>query len=493
MTAVESTNARTGEISQLANVREATDRDVDVAVGNAAALAADLARQSPTERSAMLHSVADAIEAARHELVEAADFETALGEERLHAEVGRTAGQFRMFAEVAAEASYLGVRIDHGNRDGAELRTLLSPIGVVAVFGASNFPLAFSVPGGDTASALAAGCPVVVKAHPAHPTTCEASLAALRSGLEAAGMAGGLVGLVHGFEAGRYLVSEADVKAVGFTGSEAVGMKLHNMATARPHPIPFYGELGSLNPVVVMADTDPVAFAAALASSMTLGAGQFCTKPGLVFAPVSLADEIYTTTTEALTRAGEFTMLTHQIAENYQRTIDGLNPTLDVWQATSNGVGASLVTVDASDLHRYPALTKECFGPTTVLARYGDEVELLAELESLEGSLTGTVHGRDLANARKVVECLAARVGRVVWNGFPTGVRVAWATHHGGPFPASTSSAQTSVGAAAIARWLRPVCYQDIPDPLLPPSLRDSNPWGIPQRVNGTLRPGVSS
>jgi NADP-dependent aldehyde dehydrogenase len=438
----------------------------------------------------MLNNIAEAIDEAADSLIAAADRETALGAERLAGEVARTSGQMRMFADVVSDGAFLGVSIDHGGAGVPELRTMMEPIGVVAVFGASNFPLAFSVPGGDTASALAAGCPVVAKAHPAHPETSELAMSAIRQGLLASEIDDAAAQIVHGFESGCHLVGEGAVHAVGFTGSESAGRSLFNAAVGRETPIPFYGELGSLNPIVVLSDVDPGAFALGLAESVSLGAGQFCTKPGLVLVPAGAAETVQATLVEALSKAGPFTMLTPSIAATYEGYITGLGGEVSVWTASVDGVGASVVSVNASQLEDHPRLLEECFGPTTVLAQYTDREELSQVLTRLPGSLTGTIHGGDTDAAAGVVDILRRRVGRIVWNGFPTGVRVAWSTHHGGPYPASTMPNHTSVGAAAMTRWLRPVAYQDMPPELLPAPLQDTNPWGVPQRIDGQMRAG---
>lgn len=492
MNKVYSVDVRTGE-SMETGVVESAPSAINSIVAAAASTEPSLAAQSPAERAGMLLSIADALDAATSHLVEAADRETGLGEQRLTGEVGRTSGQFRLFAEVVADGSFLQASIDAGAGDTPELRTMLSPLGVVGVFGASNFPLAFSVPGGDTASALAAGCPVIAKAHPAHPLTSALSLQAIQQGLRASGAPEEAVGLVYGTNAGRHLVESASIHAVGFTGSESVGRLLFDLASRRDQPIPFYGELGSINPVVVLEDTDPQAFGQGLAGSITLGVGQFCTKPGLAFVPKSLLSEVHAALRTALAttvdESGPFVMLTEGIERVYQERQATIGKTFDVWSANSNGLGPTVVSAELGDLDQHLELVTECFGPTTVLVSYESQAELLIQLRKLPGSLTGTVHGKDAASAAEVIAALSSRVGRVVWNGFPTGVRVAWSTNHGGPYPASTTPKHTSVGAEAIARWLRPICYQDLPNSLLPTVLQDRNVWQVPRRVNGSLQP----
>ena len=374
---------------------------------------------------------------------------------------------------------------------------MLQPLGSVAVFAASNFPFAFSTVGGDTASALAAGCPVVVKAHPGHPRTSQATGHVVRAALAEAGAPEGMFAVVEGFEAGKQLVTDPHITAVGFTGSLAGGRSLFDLAVGRPDPIPFYGELGSLNPVVlspgaVAARADELA--AGLAGSFTLGVGQFCTKPGVVFIPAGGGFE------DALAAAvGESvaaTMLHDGIAERFADGLGSLAAGPDVEVVAGDpavavaGRDASpvvLVTSVAAVLAETGRLLEECFGPTTLLVRYRDQQELLEALAVFPGSLTATLHAQadEHDMLAPVVAALTGLAGRVIHDGWPTGVAVTWSQHHGGPWPATTAPLHTSVGASAIRRWLRPVAYQDLPDTWLPDPVREDNPLSLPRRIDG--------
>ncbi|WP_449063475.1 aldehyde dehydrogenase (NADP(+)), partial [Planomonospora algeriensis] len=449
----------------------------------------------PAGRAALLEAMADVLDERVDTLVYAADAETALGLPRLTDEVARTAGQLRLMAEVLRDGAFLDVRLDTAGGSRPDLRRMNVPLGVVGVFSAGNFPFAFSVGGGDTASALAAGCPVVVKAHPLHPETSELTLAALQEGARRAGLPEEVVQLVHGHEAGIALVTSPLVKAVGFTGSTAGGRFLHDLAKSRPEPVPFYGELGSLNPLVVTpgaAARRTEEIAAGLSASATLGAGQFCVKPGLVLAPAGAG------LVEAM--AGHFAALGPQvllgdgIRERFEQGAAALEavPGLRVaaaGRAGENGrqVAARLLTGPVSALDDSELLTEECFGPVTVVLTYDDEDELVEALAAAPGNLTATLHSEPEEEklAARLVAVMRDRAGRLVFDGYPTGVAVGWAQEHGGPYPATTEPATTSVGAAAVFRFLRPVVYQDCPPHLLPEALRDDNPWRLPRRVNG--------
>ncbi|GLW97998.1 aldehyde dehydrogenase (NADP(+)) [Microtetraspora sp. NBRC 16547] len=499
-----SVDARTGD--RRGEYAESSAEQVDQACRTAQATLRALDAAGPRGRAELLDAIAAELEAAGDALVAAADAETALGGPRLTGEVARSAGQFRLFARVLREGSFLDVRIDHA--DGSttpptpDLRRMNVPFGVVAVFAASNFPLAFSVCGGDTASALAAGCPVVVKAHPLHPETSEIALAALRAGARKAGLPEEVVHLVHGQEAGITLVNHPLVKAVGFTGSVPGGRYLHDVAKARPEPIPFYGELGSLNPLVITpgaAEARAAAIASGLAASATLGSGQFCTKPGLVLAPATEAGRALV---EAL--AGHFTETGPQVllgdgirggflsGADARSSLPGVTVAATGKPGDDRQVTARLLTAPATLLADDKAaelLLEECFGPLTVVLTYEDEDELVATLSATPGNLTATLHSEpgEEELAARLVSVLRDRAGRLVFNGYPTGVAVAWAQQHGGPYPSATEPATTSVGTAAIFRFLRPVAYQDTPPALLPEALRDDNPLGVPRHVDGVL------
>ncbi|MFI8004224.1 aldehyde dehydrogenase (NADP(+)) [Streptomyces sp. NPDC086010] len=496
-----SVDPRTGNPREQVAV-EATAEEVDRAVRAAHAVRGTLADR--TVRAAFLCTAADLLTEAQEHVVEAADAETALGPARLTGELARTAAQLRAFAEVVDEGAFLDIHIDH--EDGSrtppwpDLRRYKIPLGVVAVYAASNFPLAFSVPGGDTASALAAGCPVVVKAHPDHPATSELCASILRRAAARHGLPEDVLTVVHGFDAGVELVRHPLVSAAGFTGSIRGGRALFDAAAARPAPIPFHGELGSLNPVVVTeaaAAERAEQIGAGLGGSMTLGVGQFCTKPGFVFAPSGAAgDQLLKSLTETVSGTGAGVMLDHRMRDAFVHGVAERAALPDVEAPVTPGAGGEhtvspgFLTVPARRLAQdgpHDALLEECFGPVTVVARYDSADEITAVLSRLPGNLTATLHiateEADGSAAGLLAE-LTPLAGRVLVNGWPTGVAVAPAQHHGGPYPATTSTS-TSVGATAIERWLRPVSYQSTPEALLPPELREANPQGLPRRVDG--------
>ncbi|WP_292884275.1 aldehyde dehydrogenase (NADP(+)) [Microbacterium sp.] len=473
------------------------DRAVRAAAGSG------LERSSREARARWLRALADALSAHTEELVGIAHRETHLSAARLSGEVVRTATQLRFFADVIEEGSYLEATVD--GPDPAllpprpDLRRILRPLGVVAVFAASNFPFAFSVLGNDTASALAAGCPVVVKAHPGHPALSRRVADIARAALaEANGPADALV-LVEGLDAGRALVRHPLVRAVGFTGSTRGGRALFDLACERPDPIPFYGELGSVNPVVVTPAAlaeHGAELAAGLAASFTRDGGQYCTKPGLVFVPGDGADAFEQALTTAVASSPGQRLLTAGIADAFAASGSVLTARDDVAvpavaDRSEDGTTPIVAATTASAFAKDPgAFQEEHFGPLTLLVRYRDVAELERALSLLEGSLTGTLwHGaeEDPALLDGMTAALARVAGRVLYNGWPTGVAIAWAQHHGGPWPASTASVHTSVGATAIRRFLTPLTYQDAPASVLPAELRDGNPLGIPRREDGVL------
>ncbi|GGX42171.1 aldehyde dehydrogenase [Streptomyces chartreusis] len=485
---------------------EATAQEVDTAVRAAHEARGSLADR--TVRSAFLRTAADRLQTAKDQLVEAADAETALGPVRLTGELARTCYQLRAFADIVDEGAFLDVVINHPDDTATppvpDLRRYKVSLGVVAVYSASNFPFAFSVAGGDTASALAAGCPVVVKAHPDHPALSELVAKVLRIAAAEHGIPAGVVGLVHGFEAGIELIRHPLLAAAGFTGSVRGGRALFDAAAARPVPIPFHGELGSLNPVVVTeaaATERGEAIGTGLAGSMTLGVGQFCVKPGLVLVPSGAAgDGLLKSLTDAVSDTDAGVLLDHRMRDNFIAGVAERTELPDVQSPVTPGAGgehtvsAGFLTVAADRLTTegaYDLLLEECFGPVTVVARYDDDAQAQAVLSRLPGNLTATVHlsAEEAAGEGRGAEILAELTplaGRVLVNGWPTGVAVAPAQHHGGPYPATTSTS-TSVGGTAIERWLRPVVYQGAPAALLPAELRDENPLGLPRRFNGRL------
>jgi NADP-dependent aldehyde dehydrogenase len=481
-------------------VPDTTPEELEQVLAAAAQAAGPLAALRPAERARLLRAAADALDAAAGELVPIAIEESALPQARLTGEVARSSGQLRLFADALEEGSYLEVVLDSADPDATpprpDLRRMLLPLGPVVVFAASNFPFAFSVPGGDTASALAAGCPVVLKAHPGHPRLSQRTGEVLVEALRAAGAPEGAFAVVHGMEAGTAALSDRRIKAGAFTGSVKGGLALLEIATKREEPIPFYGELGSLNPVFVT----PAAVAArgeeiadGYVGSFTLGTGQFCTKPGLLFLPEghSLEERLV----EAVRGTAPAGMLNDRIREGHAHErdrLEGLGPvrTLVHGDDTDAGVAPTLLATTAKELLADPEpLLQECFGPTSIVVEYSDRDELLAAAEAFGGNLTATVHAEDsdTPTVAPLLDLLRDRAGRLVYNGWPTGVAVAWAMHHGGPFPSTTASIHTSVGTTAIRRFLRPVCYQNTPQALLPEALRDDNPLGLPRRVNGTL------
>ena len=479
-------------------IAETDAAQVDVVARRAQAAAASWADYPDAARADVLLAVAAALDDSVDALVEVADHETALGEVRLRGEVARTTGQLRMFADLARDGNYRDPIISPAAPALArpDVRRQLVPIGPVAVFSASNFPFAFSVAGNDTASALAIGCPVVVKAHEGHPATSRLVAAIVASALTTAGAPEGVFGIVYGPESGRVLVQHPAIKAVGFTGSTAGGRALFDLAAARPDPIPFFGELGSTNPVVVLpgaAAARPDSIAAGYAGSLTQGVGQFCTNPGLMFVPDDrvLIDAIATAV--AGTTGGP--MLTSRVHEGFVAAVsDPAWAELTLVAAADGATGPWIgspqvrrVTLAdfAADLDR---LDVERFGPAGLVVVYSDVAALPAVLAKLAGSLTATIHAdtddpAELAQTGELAAVLGRIAGRLIMNGWPTGVAVCWAMHHGGPWPATTSAAHTSVGGTALRRWLVPIAYQDWPDELLPAALQAANPLGLRQLI----------
>jgi NADP-dependent aldehyde dehydrogenase len=468
----------------------------------AEAAAGWLAARTLAERAGLLRATAGALEGAGTELIALADAESALGQPRLTGELARTVAQLRLFADAVEEGSFLEATVDLPDPQAVpprpDLRRLLVPLGPVGVFAASNFPFAFSVAGGDTASALAAGCPVVVKAHPSHPGLSARTGELVAGALRAAGAPDGTFAVVHGEQAGRDLVTHPAIRAVGFTGSLGGGRALHDLASGRPDPIPFYGELGSLNPVVVT----PGAVAARGAdiakgylASYTLGSGQFCTKPGLLFLPAGHG--LTGALTEGAAGIEVAPLLNARIRDGFEAGVAALAAVPGISElrapAAAGGPGhranPALLTVSADDLvARADRLLEECFGPVSLVIEYTGEDDLRRALAALPGSLTGTVHGEpDEKLSAELLAAFTGKAGRVLWNGWPTGVAVSWAQQHGGPWPATTDPLHTSVGVTAVRRFLRPVAYQDVPDALLPEPLRDANPLVLPRRLNGRL------
>ncbi|WP_022884549.1 aldehyde dehydrogenase (NADP(+)) [Glaciibacter superstes] len=457
---------------------------------------------SPRDRARALVAAADALVADKAELVDIAMAETGLSEARLNGELTRTAVQLRLFADTIVDGEYLDVRIDEADDAFAlgvrpDLRRYLIPVGPVLNFSASNFPFAFSVAGGDTAAALAAGNPVIVKAHSGHPRLSERTAAVVADALEGAGAPAGVLQLIFGQQAGVLMLKDPRIAAGSFTGSIRAGRLLADIAAARPTPIPFYGELGSVNPAFVTSaalGAGAEAIADGFVASVAGSAGQLCTKPGFLFVPTGHGlDDGLATRAAAV---AEHRLLNPGIARGYGERRDSILGTAGVrvisegaLRIDEDGQGwatPTLVSVSAGDLvaHR-DTLAEEAFGPLSVVVEYDDEAELAPTADALfEGNLTGTVHvgdGEDSPALRSLVGWITEHAGRVLFGGWPTGVAVTPAQQHGGPWPATTNDSSTSVGTAAISRFLRPVAYQSAPQALLPEPLRDDNPWGVPQ------------
>lgn len=481
----------------------ATPSEIDAALSAALEAFAVLGRSGGGVRADLLRRVAAGVEARGEAIVRQAMRETALPEARLRGELARTAHQLRLFAEVAEEGSWVDARIDLPDPRRApvpkpDLRSMRRPRGPVAVFGASNFPLAFSVAGGDTASALAGGNPVIVKAHPAHPGTSALVGDAVSEAVDAAGLPGGVFALLFddAIGVGLALVRDPRVAAVGFTGSRRAGRALIAEAAERAEPIPVFAEMSSVNPVFVLqsaARERGARIAAGLHASFTAGVGQFCTCPGIVFVPVGSEGDALVAELARLTAATPAgTMLTVGIAGAYRAGVARVSDA-GAREVAHGAPGepaqgiAEVFETSAEELLANPALVQEVFGPATVVARYGDREELLVFARTMEGNLTATLHanGDDLSVHAALLDALERRVGRLVLNGFPTGVEVSHAMVHGGPYPATSDGASTSVGTRAIERFTRLVCYQDFPDAALPPELQDENPRGILRMVDG--------
>jgi NADP-dependent aldehyde dehydrogenase len=489
-----------------ASFEEATPADVHTAVIAAHEAFRAGALRDGAERAAMLRGAAARLRGAGDEIVAVAEAETGLPEVRLRSELERTAGQLEAFAAVIDAGDYVEAIIDAADPEAKpiprpDVRRMLVPIGPVAVFGASNFPLAFSTAGGDTASALAAGCPVVVKGHPSHPGTSAVVARELSAAAEEAGLPEATFQLLQssGVEVGEALVDEPAIAAVGFTGSFAGGKALHDRAAAREHPIPVFAEMGSINPIVVTEaalTARSEAIAEGLAASVSSFGGQLCTKPGVVFIPAGEAGEAFTAGLGARLAAAEpQVLLNERLRDSLAARVaelDGVaEPVGD--GATAAGPGfrfrPAAYRASAGDLRAHPELLEERFGPVVLLLTYDSRDELLDAVLRIEGQLTGSIHAQDedAELARLLAVALGERAGRLIFDGFPTGVAVTYGMQHGGPFPATTAAAHTSVGMTAIRRFLRPVAFQDAPAHVLPPELLDANPLGIWRRVDGEL------
>ncbi len=481
----------------------ATTDEITEAARLAAEAFGEFSQWSGAKRAAWMNRIAELLEANAAAIVERGNLETALPPERLQGELARTCFQLRFYGEAAAAGLCSGARIDHADAQRKpspkpDLRSLLRPVGPVVVFGASNFPLAYSVAGGDTASAFAAGCPVIVKAHPAHPGLSEIVGTLIQQAARETAAPDGIFSLLFDgdYEAGVALVKNPLVKAVGFTGSRRGGRTLMDLAAARPEPIPVFAEMSSINPVFILPEIlkqKPEELAAGLHASVTLGVGQFCTDPGLVLVENGDAAEIFLAKLASLIQATPpGTMLTAGICAAYHAGVEKFASTPGVRQAarakaTSTNAGASLFVTDAKTFFRNHSLMAEVFGPSTLVVQCSSRAEMLAAAKSLEGQLTATIHAlpEELVASHELLALLETKAGRLIFNGFPTGVEVGHAMTHGGPFPSTSDGRSTSVGTRAIERFLRPISFQNFPDAVLPNELRETNPLGIWRLVDG--------
>jgi NADP-dependent aldehyde dehydrogenase len=483
----------------------ASREELDTAAKLAAEAFESYSCVSGKARAAFLRRSADALDQHKDEIAQRAHLETALPIPRLTGEVGRTTGQLRLFAALVEEGSWVQARIDPAIPDRqplprADLRSMLRPLGPVAVFGASNFPLAFSVAGGDTASALAAGCSVIVKAHPAHPGASEIVAALIVESIAAEGLHPGVFTMLFdsGVDIGSALVQHPLVRAVSFTGSLRGGRALMDLCAARPQPIPCFTEMSSGNPVFVLPSAlrkGPAELAKNLFGSFTLGAGQFCTKPGIVLVPEAQDSMAFFDELKSLVgQAQPFTLLTAGIAQTYSRATAARSEQIPLAATASTpestqgfASNAKLFTVYLDQLLDQPELTEEIFGPDTLLVHCDSTQDYLRAARALDGHLTATVLGdeADLVAHRELLQVLEQKAGRLIVNGFPTGVEVTHAMVHGGPYPSTSDPRFTSVGSQAIYRFAKPVCYQNFPQALLPLELQDSNPLNIRRLRDG--------
>jgi NADP-dependent aldehyde dehydrogenase len=479
-----------------AQIPEHSKSEVDAFIVKAAAARDEIASQSPKQRAALLRAIAAEIEAVRPSLLESACAETALPEARISGEITRTTVQFELFARLVESGKHLAVVIDKADPNYSpaprpDIRKMNQPLGVIAIFAASNFPLAFSVAGGDAASAIAAGNSIIAKAHPAHPNTCATIESAIKSALTKCGLSPDTYSIVQGTnpEITHWLALHEDVKAIGFTGSEVVGKILVDLAAGRKEPIPVFAEMGSLNPVFVtknaIADRSD-ALAKGIIDSALMGSGQFCTKPGLVFTPKD--SDFISTMKSHLATLSVAPLLSKSIAERYSSAIAKLSSAgkIEVASGATNengfGVTPTIFITDWATAAANHELLEEHFGPTTVVITC-DENQYVEIASSLQGQLTATIQGTDADKPAELLSVLKEKAGRVIWNGFPTGVAVTSAMNHGGPWP-SSSSHTTSVGTDAIYRFMRPVAYQGFAQNVLPEPLQDANSWAVPQSIN---------
>lgn len=496
-------NPATGESLEPAYLAE-TDRGVAEACRLAREAFLVYREKSGKEKAEFLRAIAHEIEAAEEEIVARMTAETALPEGRCRMERGRTCFQLRLFAELVEEGSWVDARIDHADADRQpvpkpDVRSMWRPLGPVAVFCASNFPLAFSVAGGDTASALAAGCPVIVKAHHSHPGTAEIVGRAVRAAVEKCGMPEGVFSLLFGSgrTIGQALVKHQDVKAVGFTGSRPGGRALMDAAAARDEPIPVWAEMSAVNPVFILPGAmkeraDEIA--PAFVGSLTLGAGQFCTNPGLVITGSAGRSEFAGKVASLASGCAPAAMLNSGIAGAFHKAVEAMTTKSGVEAlarvaagADANLAGAVVLGARADAFLSDASMADEMFGPAALMVEAEGEEQLLEIAENLEGQLTATVHATDEDREQfaRLIAVLERKAGRLIYNGFPTGVEVCHAMVHGGPYPATSDGRSTSVGTRAITRFTRMVCWQGFPDDLLPEELQEANPLGISRIADG--------
>lgn len=484
---------------------EASQKEINEAIEKASEAFQSYRNKTGNEKARFLEAIAEEIVAIGSELITRASEESGLPEARLTGERGRTVGQLKLFAQLLREGSWVDARIDRAEPDRkplprADIRSMQKALGPVGVFGASNFPLAFSVAGGDTVSALAAGCPVVFKAHPAQPGTCELVGLAIQRAVEKTNMPEGTFSMINGRSTavGMALVQHPLIKAIGFTGSFFGGKALFDEANKRPEPIPVYAEMGSTNPVFIlprMLKEKGEKIAQDLAASVTLGVGQFCTNPGLVFIEQSeYENKFRDNLAKHVNEISSGVMLTSGIQNNFQKGIEKLRSVEGVAVlATGKNEGegsrgmAQLLHAPAALFLQRHELEEEVFGPSTLAVTANNKQQLLDAAQKLGGHITATIHGtdEDLQEYAELINILEQKVGRLLLNGYPTGVEVCHAMVHGGPYPATTDSRTTSVGTLAIHRFTRPVCYQNFPENLLPAELKDSNPLGIWRLLDG--------
>lgn len=496
-------NPATGE--DLPTVYQAeTEAGLNAAVALAEEAFASYCESSNETRAKFLRTIAEEIDAIEEEIVPRMMAESALPEPRCRGEKGRTVGQLRLFADLVAEGSWVGARVDLAQPDRApvpkpDLRSMQRPVGPVAVFCASNFPLAFSVAGGDTASALAAGCPVVVRAHAAHPGVAELVGTAVQAAVAKCGLPEGVFSLIFddGIALGSALAKHPSIKAIGFTGSRSGGRALMDLAAAREVPIPVFAEMSSINPVFILPGAMAAkseAIAEGLVGSVSMGVGQFCTSPGLVFTAGENQKSFAEAVANGLQAVPPAVMLHQGIASNFSKGVSQMAAQEEVSQlatvpASGCQAGSAVFQADLSAFLANEKLSAEVFGPSTLLVNCASAEDFLAAAESLEGQLTASVHGTeaDLEAAGPLLSLLSRRAGRLIVNGFPTGVDVCPSMVHGGPYPATSDSASSSVGTLAISRFTRSVAWQGMPESLLPAELQSSNPLGIWRLVDGSL------